>query len=143
MQQEKTYSVAGYASMSGIERSTVYRQIKAGRLKTKTERGKLCVVVQEEIPDGDVAEPVEDLTEIVALLREQIREKDAQLKVLLERQAKLDDTIQQQNEAIQQQNAIVMQMTRNTETAQRLLEYHETPFFRRLFKRRKSGELVE
>lgn len=143
MQQEKLYSVAEYARIRGVDRTSIYRWIKNGEVETTKEMGKTRVVVQEEIPEETVAEPVVDLSEIVALLREQVREKDEQLKVLLERQEKLDETIQRQNESIQQQNAIVMQMTRNTETTQRLLEYHETGFFRRLFKRRKSGNIVD
>ena len=143
MQQEKLYTVAEYARIRGVDRTTVYRWVKTGEVETTKERGKLRIVVQEEIPDEDVAEDVADESEIVALLREQVRDKDEQIKALLQRQGKLDETIAQQNESIQQQNAIVMQMTRNTETAQKLLEHHETPFFRRWFKRRKSGEIVE
>ena len=133
MQQEKLYTVAEYARTQGVDRTTAYRWIKAGQLETTREAGKLRIVVQEEIPDEDVAEPVVDLSEIVALLREQVKEKDEQIKVLLQQIGTLQ-------ESIQQQNAIVMQMTRNTEAAQKLLEYHETPFFRRLFTRRKGVE---
>jgi len=133
MQQEKTYSALEYAQMRRVDRGTVYRWIKNGKVETVREKGKLCVVIQEEIPDEDVAEPVADASQIVALLREQVREKDKQIKVLLEQLARLQ-------ESIQQQNAIVMQMTRNTETAQKLLEYHETPFWKRMFTRRSSVE---
>ena len=133
MQQEKTYSASEYARMRGVDRGTVYRWIKNGKLGTAREKGKICVVIQEEIPDEDVAEPVADVSPIVALLREQVKEKDEQIKVLLEQLATLQ-------ESSQQQNAIVMQMTRNAETAQKLLEYHEAPFWKRVFSRRRSVE---
>ena len=133
MQQEKTYSVSEYARMRGVDRGTVYRWTRNGKVETVAENGKIRVVVQEDVPDEDVAEPVVDASQIVALLQEQLKEKDEQIKALLEQVATLQ-------ESIQQQNAIVMQMTRNTETAQKLLEYHETPFFRRLFRRHKAVE---
>ena len=133
MQQEKTYSVSEYARMRGVDRGTVYRWTRNGKVDTVAESGKIRVVVQEDVPDENVAEPVVDASQIVALLREQVKEKDEQIKALLEQVSTLQ-------ESIQQQNAIVMQMTRNTETAQKLLEYHETPFFRRLFRRHKDVE---
>jgi predicted site-specific integrase-resolvase len=133
MQQEKTYSASEYARMRGVDRGTVYRWIRDEKVETVREKGKLCVLIQEEIPDEDVAEPVADASQIVALLRDQVREKDEHIKLLLEQVSTLQ-------ESIQQQNAIIMQMTRNAESTQKLLEYHETPFFRRLFTRRKSVE---
>ena len=129
MQQEKLYSIPEYAEECGVERTTIYRWIKSGKVETAKERGKLRVVVQEEAPEEDVAAAEENAAEVVALLRQQLTEKDQQIKVLLEQVANLQDSIQQQN-------AIVMQMTRNTEVAQRLLEYHEKPFWRRVFSRR-------
>lgn len=140
MQQKKTYSVADYARMRDVDRTSVYRWIKSGEVETITDRGKMRIVVQEEIPDEEAIREAALASEVVELLREKLREKDEQIKVLLERQEKLDGTIRQQNESIQQQNAIVMQMTRNTESAQKLLEYHETPFWRRIFPRRKPVE---
>jgi len=138
MQQEKLLTIPEYAEECGVERTTIYRWIKSGKVETAKERGKLRVVVQEEAPQEDVAAAEENAAEVVALLQRQLTEKDEQIKVLLEQVMNLQ-------ESIQQQNAIVMQMTRNTEVAHRLIEYHEKPFWRRVFRRRSvaSSAIVE
>lgn len=119
MQQEKTYTATEYARFREVDRTTVYRWIKNNKVETRNEGGKRVIVTREYVPD-------EDLSQIVAILRGQVEQKDQQIKALLEHNAQLQD-------ATQQQNAIIMQMTRNTETEQKLLEHRRKPFYRRWF----------
>lgn len=124
MQQEKTYTASEYARFREVDRTTVYRWIKTNKVETRNEGGKRVIVTREYVPD-------EDLSQIVAILRGQVEQKDQQIKALLEHNAQLQG-------ATQQQNAIIMQMTRNTEAEQKLLEDRRKPFFRRWFRRRED-----
>lgn len=124
MQQEKTYTVSEYADDQDVNKATVYRWIKANRVETVKDGSKTLIVIREHVPDVD-------LSQLVALLREQVQAKDQQIKGLLEHNTQLQA-------ATQQQNAIIMQMARNTETEQKLLEHHRKPFYRRWFNRRQD-----
>ncbi len=124
MQQEKTYTIPEYAADQNVNKATVYRWIKTKRVETVKDGSKTLIVIREHVPDVD-------LSQVVALLREQIQAKDQQIKALLEQNAQLQDSTQQQN-------AIIMQMARNTETEQKLLEHRRKPFYRRWFDRRQD-----
>ena len=100
---------------------------RQGRLKAKRE-GKNWLIHRslspeeeepEEYPKGISEEAYKKLEEQAELLKEQIKQKDKQIENL---QKHLD-------EASHRHDTVVMQMTK-------LLEYHQQPFWRKLFSRK-------
>jgi len=123
---EQAYTVAEFAELQKVNRATVYRWIKAGKVKTEERKGMLHVVI-DSIEESDPA--TEALAETVSLLKQQLQEKDEQIR-------EKDEQIRSLQESALQQNAIVMQLTRNNERIQQLIEHQQTPFWRRWFRKR-------
>lgn len=118
------------AELLNISRRQVTNRIRQGKLKAKRQ-GKIWLVHSsltpedseiEEIPETSlkaVSGKLEELQEMVDFLKEQVDKKDKQISSLQE----------QLSEASHRHDTVVMQMTR-------LLEYHQQPFWRRLFSRK-------
>lgn len=114
---------------------------EAARFRKCSDRNILDLIQRERLQgrrDGrrwevlidfpeDYAEEVPQGAEVITVLKEQLQEKDKQIESL---QRQLED-------ASQRHDTIVLQMTRQLEQSQRLLEFHQEPWYRRWFKGRK------
>lgn len=133
------------AKLLEISERQVLNRIHTGKLKVKRE-GKIWLVhgslsepdnEAEQILKGSDTEAYIKLEETVELLKEQLKEKDKQMEKL---QEQLAETQRTSGEASQRHDTIVLQMTRQLEQSQRMLEAAKTPWHRKLFKR-KTREL--
>lgn len=124
----------------GISESTLRRRIKQEEIESKVEKNKRLVFIQEssqmtgQMTEYAMAQHLQNENERLLQeseeLKEQLKRKDSQLQAKDEQMA----------EASNRHDTIVLQLTRQVEQSQRLLEYHEEPFYRRWFKKRKRPE---
>ncbi len=103
----------------------IYILIKKGVLQSKKEGGRLLVLmdVHEEDSESDLK-----ISEMISIFQRQLEEKDKQIENL---QKQLEDSGERHD-------TIVIQLTRQLEQSQLLLEYHKEPWYRRLFKSKYS-----
>ena len=137
--RDKWYTITEASQILGVSRRTVQRHIQKGEIESKLVGRIRLVRLDTRTTTAtnmsyDMSLPVEqlqkenkDLRQQIEYLKEQTKEKDKQIGNL---QEQLDAT----SEASQQQNAIIMQLTRQLEQSQRLLEYHQSPWWRRIFR---------
>ena len=132
---EEWRTIAELAAQLGVSDRTVRRRIENGEYEAKKEGRKLLVRVDKlDTQSGIVADMVskDDLIGIlktqVADLKTQLQQKDRQMEMLQE----------ELGHAREQSNTIILQLTRQLEQSQRLLEYHQDPWYRRWFKRRRE-----
>ena len=111
----------------GISESTLRRRIEHGKIETKTENGRRLVLIdidsQMTIKEQDVA-LVEQLKSEIEHLRKELEIKNEQIMSF--------------EDGRQRQDTIMLQLTRQIEQSQRMLEYHQTSLWQRIFKRKKS-----
>jgi excisionase family DNA binding protein len=118
----------------GVSRRTIQRHIKRGIIESKLENGRRFVLVSPKRQMGqdgtEVSQPalIGQLQKENEQLQEQLREKDKQIESLQK----------YVEEASERHDTIVLQLTRQLDQSQRLLEYHQAPWWRRWF--RKSRE---
>lgn len=131
-------TTAEAAELLKVSRRYVTELAKAGKLKAKRE-GKNWLIHStlsagsseaEEVPQRISEEAYRKLEEQVELLKEQIQQKDKQI-----------DSLQKQHEeSSERSDTIILQLTRQLEQSQRLLEYHQEPWYRRWRKRRRERQ---
>lgn len=112
----------------------VVAKINKGKLWARRE-GKIWLVNRSLSPPpeeekGIITESVKNLTESVNYLKDQIEKKD---RLLEELRAELDD-------GRRRSDTIILQLTRQLEQNQRLLEYNRVPWWKRLFRKIETEE---
>ena len=110
----------------GISERTLRRRIEQGKIESKLEDGRRLILADS---DGQMADTLVDKR-----LLEQLRSENEYLR---------DQVTSLQNElniSRERSDTILLQLTRQLEQSQRLLEYHREPFWRRWLRRRKSIE---
>ncbi len=134
-------SIAETAKMLGVSERTVYRRIDKGEIPTVMIGDKRMILAHNLTPmSGDEIPQIKELEEELDRLRDEV----SQLKAELERkERKLDEKDEdlrrkdeQLAEASHRHDTVVMQMTR-------LLEYHQQPFWRKLFSRKALPPAVD
>ena len=126
--EEKLYKIVEFASIQNVDRATIYRWVKEGKVNSRLVGGVTHIVVEKSQSREMQASAV---AETISALQQQLEKKDEQLK-------EKDDQIRNLQDSAQQQNAIIMQLSRNNERIQLLLEHDKEPFWRRWFSRRAS-----
>ena len=110
-----------------ISESTLRRRIDQGKIESKIENGKRLVLIdidsQTTIREPDIV-LVEQLKSEIEYLRQELERKNEQIAAF--------------DEGRQRQDTIMLQLTRQIEQSQRMLEYHQTSLWQRIFKRKKS-----
>ena len=117
---DKWVTVDEAAAILKVSTSTVRRRIENEKIESKLEDGRRLVWVSDDTQMSSRDEQL--ITELRTQnehLRNQVEEKDKQIEKLQEQLA----------EASHRHDTVVLQMTR-------LLEYHQQPFWRRLFSRK-------
>ena len=114
----------------GKSESTIRRWIKQGKLiSTKVDGVNQISVEQVDalandmVSDQSVTEGMTGHAELITGLRSEVEYLRQELKDTRER----SDTI-------------VLQLTRQLENQQKMLEYHQEPWWQRIWRRRKEGE---
>jgi len=124
---DKWVSMTVACNALDISESTLRRRIDQGKIKSKVEDGRRLVLIEY---DGQMTtkEPdkalVDQLKGEIEYLRQELDKRNEQITVL--------------EEGRQRQDTIMLQLTRQIEQSQRMLEYHQTSIWQRMFKRRKS-----
>lgn len=115
----------------------VNTKIHSGKLRAKRDgkiwlvHGSLSPPTQEE--SGGQKETIENLKETVTYLKSEMERKNQQIERLQEQLVTADE----------RHDTIVLQLTRQLEQSQRLLEYHESSWWRRWRRRRRDREEEE
>ncbi len=114
----------------GKSESTIRRWIRIGKLKATLVNGVYDIpdkVVNAYLNDQAVYRQMEGVDRA---LIEQLRAENEYLK----------QRVQELEQARERADMIAMRLTRQLEQNQRLLEYHQAPWWRRIFYRGKVGE---
>lgn len=128
------------AQRVGKSESALRRAIKSGNLDAELVKGKYDIT-EESLdayakPAERVGAPTRDEGEL-----ERLRVENETLRRELEEAHKrLDDKDALLEENRQRQDTIILQLTRQVEQSQRLLEYHQAPWWRRWLRKRERGE---
>jgi excisionase family DNA binding protein len=133
-------STEAASELLGISRRQVVNRIHEGKLKAKKDNGKWLVHSSlsepsekglQELPQISGKFPKKD--KMIAYLQSQVESRDNRIEELERRLDQKDTQIGKLQEAIEEashrHDTVVMQMTR-------LLEYHQQPFWRKLFSRK-------
>jgi excisionase family DNA binding protein len=100
----------------------ILRLIQKEELQAKRE-GHRWLVLKSSL--GEVSEPSPPESDLMSLLKVQLQEKDELIKSLR----------QQTEDMSERHDTIVLQLTRQLENQQKLLEYHQEPWYRRWFRK--------
>ena len=126
----KWVSLATACQSFDISESTLRRRIEQGKIESKLENGRRLVLIES---DGQMTFTAAD-----AALVEQLQSEVEYIRQDLGRR---NEQIAQLEDSRQRQDTIILQLTRQLEQSQRLLEYNREPFWRRwLLRRRKVTE---
>lgn len=112
----------------------VTNKINTGKLQAKRS-GKIWLVHRSLSPSvdeeyGSQIEAIQHLKETVDFLKDEIERKNSQIETL---QTQLAD-------ADERHDTIVLQVTRQLEQSQRLLEYRQSPWWRRWRRKKQDGQ---
>jgi len=146
---EEWITVKEASELLGISRRQVLNRIHEGKLKARKDNNMW--LVHSSLAETDAEVPMEvpstskKFQDEVDHLRGQLEQKDKQLeekdKQIERLHEELTETHRNSADASQRHDTIVLQLTRQLEQSQRMLEAHQEPWYRRLFgKGRKSGE---
>jgi excisionase family DNA binding protein len=128
-------TIAEAAKRLGRSEQSIRRAIKSGKLMAVMVNGRY-EIDEKELPDSQ-ADSQSDSTVLVTE-NEFLRQRTAQLEDTLKQQnQRLDEAQRLLAEASERHDTIVLQLTRQLEQSQRLLEYHQAPWWRRWFRRGK------
>jgi len=127
-------TIAEAATRLGVSDRTIRRRIDKEEYETKLENGLryVCIDSRMSIPSDNIDREAPSL---IRQLRSEIDHLRKQNEALLEQ-------ISDMQEAAQQQNAIAMQLTRQLDQDQRLLEYHREPWWKRWRMKLGSGKRI-
>ena len=131
------------ATILGVSAMTVRRRIEKGDLESKLENRRRLVCITD---DTQVSYKDE---QIVAQLRrenEQLRKQtdiqNEQIRELREELKQKDSDLRKERSAAedtsQRHDTIVLQLTRQLEQSQRLLEYNQAPWWRKWFRKNQT-----
>ena len=145
--EEEWITTAEAAELLNISERQVRNRATSGKLKAKREGNKwmihrsLAEVKAES--EGNRSEPdiSAEISESSETIVAKLESDNEWLRKRVEELEKhLGETRKSSEDASKRHDMIVMQLTRQLEQSQRLLEYHEEPFYRRWFKKRKKPE---
>ena len=134
-------TVKDAARIRNCSERNIIRLIQAGELEAKKD-GKRWLILMDTSELDSASSP--QLTEVMSALKVQLQEKDSQIGKLQDQLEQMRNDMagmrKEASEASERHDTIVLQLARQIEQSQRLLEYHEEPFYRRWFRKRKRPE---
>lgn len=127
---EEWITVKEAAKIKKCTERNVIELIRKGSIEAKKDGRKWLVLIDTA---EMTAEFSPQISEIISVLKVQLEEKDNQIK---EKDKQILSLQEQLSGASQRHDTIVLQLTRQLGDAQRALEYHKVPWWKRL----KSGK---
>ena len=124
---EKRFTIQEYIGKTGISQATIYRHLKTGKLKSEKVDGTIYIILNDDNK--------ENLFENGLL--EQLRTENEYLRQQLGQAMETIQHMQEDSEAAKNRSdTIILQLTKEMENQQKLLEYHQEPLWKRLFRRK-------
>ena len=133
---EEWITVKDAAQLRNCTERNVLRLIQKGELKAKRE-GHKWLILKETVEQTSEESP--NVSDIISVLKVQLEGKDKQIeekdKQIERLQEQIEETSRTLSESSQRHDTIVMQLTRQLEQSQRMLEAHRDPWYRRWFRK--------
>jgi excisionase family DNA binding protein len=133
-------SIADACVILGISKSTLYRKINHGEIESKKDgkTTKCLINVPDESHNG-TNDTVNETLQVMGQLRSENEYLRQQVTQLQAKQDQKDEDIRQKDnqiaDASQRHDTIVLQLTRQLEQSQRMLEAHRDPFWKKWFRK--------
>lgn len=145
MQDKEWLTTTEAAESLGISQRHTRELARLGKLKARRDGNKWLIhkslsQAVSEVPMGIQSEAGESLRRLedqMGYLKDQVEKKDKQIEDLQDRLGEANKTLA---DATERHDTIVMQLTRQLEQSQRLLEYNQAPWWRRWFRRERREE---
>lgn len=144
---QKWVTVKQACNILDISRTTLYRRIKHREIATKKDETNktLCFITVTDgadietttVTDG-TPNSTDQLEQEVKQWRERVKSQENEI-VELKQELRRKDELLEDNR--QRQDTIILQLTRQLEQSQRLLEFHQEPWYRRWFGRYRKEEM--
>ena len=144
---QKWVTVKQACNILDISRTTLYRRVKQGEIETKKDETSktLCSI---DVPNGTDNETTSvpdetpcsaaQLGQEVEQWRERVESQEKEIAELKQELRRKDELLEDNR---QRQDTIILQLTRQMEQSQRLLEYHAEPWYRRMFRKGRKEEI--
>ena len=132
---DKWVSLTTACQSLNISESTIRRRIEQGKIESKREDGRRLVLIDSDSllidPDGLMTETalVKQLQSEIECLRQELDRRNKQ--------------VENMEEGRQRQDTIMLQLTRQLEQSQRMLEHHRESFWKRWFGRKRKDANYE
>jgi predicted RNase H-like nuclease (RuvC/YqgF family) len=147
---EQWLQVSKAARVLDITERTLRKHISEEKIQSKLEEGRRLVLIDtdmmSETPSHE-ATMIEKLKNDMERLNEELNEKAKDITELKQELKKRDEYLRekddQREQASHRHDTIVLQLTRQLNNQQQLLEYHESPWYRRWFHRDKKTSTIE
>ncbi len=147
---EQWFQVSEAARVLDITERTLRKHIREEKIQSKLEEGRRLVLIDtdmvSETPSHE-ATMIEKLKNDMERLNEELNEKAKDITELKQELKKRDEYLRekddQREQASHRHDTIVLQLTRQLNNQQQLLEYHESPWYRRWFHRDKKTSTIE
>jgi excisionase family DNA binding protein len=111
---------------------TIRRWIEEGKLKSRKAGRNVEVLL--EVADIESAHGGQSTAEVeIARLKAEVDGKDQVIKTL-------SSQVEELSASRERQDTLMLQLTRQIEQSQRLLEHHQEPFYRRWFRKKREIE---
>ena len=122
------------SNILNVHDRTIRRYISEGKLKARKE-GRHILIDIDTINDLDHTPDhiVDHGQDHIQMLKDQIQHQQTEIDFLRDRVKSLEDQTKQEKERDQM---IILQLTRQLEQSQRMLEAHKEPFWKRWFRKR-------
>ena len=123
-------TIAEAEAMLGVSKRTIQRRIKLGEIKSKLDDG--IRYVKLDITSDKYSDTTSDISpQLVKSLERENQELRQQIDFFREQTTKLQEDLRQErvtaDQAKERSDTIALQLTRQLEQSQRLLEYHGEP----------------
>lgn len=121
----------------GVSLSTLRRRISRGEIESKLDKHRRLVLIRHDTSSDTSmtqnatlleSQVVEQLKRQTEMLQEQLDKRETEV-------AKLQDELSQSKE---RSDTIILQLTRQVDQSQRLLEYNQEPWYRKWFKKKRE-----
>ncbi len=123
-----------------ISISTLRRRIDNGEIESKLEGKRRTILIHHDTSSDTSTkqEATQTDTSFTEQLKHQIESLQKQLDTREGEAAKLQEELSQSRE---RSDTIILQLTRQMEQSQRLLEYNQEPWYRRMFRKGRKEKI--
>jgi hypothetical protein len=141
---QKWVTVKQACNILGISRTTLYRRIKQGEIETKKDESSMtsCFIDVPNGTDNGTINIPDGTPRSAAQLEQEMKQWREKVEFQVKEIAELKQELRRKDERLednrQRQDTIILQLTRQLDQSQRLLEYHREPWYRRWFKKKQT-----